>query len=210
MATAAGTSALATSALTALGRGRALAQILAEPLHRRPQLWNFVVGGVLGAVGDTTAQLIAKEDRRHSKEGHTGDEHGHPSSGTRTTSMAVWGAALGWGFPFWYAYLDRTFKNVTTRLLVHQGLVSPICNCAFLAYVEFVRDPNMALSRIPQRIEEDGLYLTCRALPFWLTVNAVNFRLIPPVYRSTLMSSAGCAWTVFMSFIAHREVTKTG
>eukprot|EP00448_Togula_jolla_P040029 CAMPEP_0170622108 /NCGR_PEP_ID=MMETSP0224-20130122/28951_1 /TAXON_ID=285029 /ORGANISM="Togula jolla, Strain CCCM 725" /LENGTH=193 /DNA_ID=CAMNT_0010948397 /DNA_START=74 /DNA_END=652 /DNA_ORIENTATION=- len=193
MATAAGTSAVAT-ALTALGGGRSLAQILAEPLHRRPQLWSFIVGGVLGAVGDTTAQLMAKEDKYHLNQGHLEERLSHPSSSTRTSSMALWGASLGFGFPFWYAYLDRTFRNVTTRLLVHQGFMSPICNCAFLAYVELVRDPATAFSRIPQRIEADGLYLTCRALPFWLTVNAVTFRLVPLMYRSVTMSSAGCVW----------------
>jgi len=133
-----------------------------------------------------------------------------PSDTIRLASMLGWGGFLGLFFPWWYRYLELWFDRFAVRLVVHQGIVSPVFNFVFLCYCEATKSLLDLLSRMRQRVQSDWLYLTCRSFPFWICMNGLNFWIVPMAWRALTMNSLNCGWTVFLSWVGHRELAYDG
>mmetsp|Transcript_5634 Transcript_5634/g.18198 ORF Transcript_5634/g.18198 Transcript_5634/m.18198 type:complete len:196 (+) Transcript_5634:74-661(+) len=179
-------------------------------LARRPVLSNAAAGGALAGVADAAAQFAEHGSgagaSSSSTKASTGGKAGMQPL-ERWISMVVWGGATGLVYPPLYRRLDRWFSGLVPKVCFQQFCVSPIYNSVFLGYIESVQGPvGTAWPRICRRIESDLLHVLQRSLPFWMSVNAFNFHLVPLSLRSVTMNSINCLWTMYLSWLVHRKL----
>ncbi|XP_011405251.1 PREDICTED: mpv17-like protein 2 [Amphimedon queenslandica] len=138
-------------------------------------------------------------------EGNTTDWH-------RTGRMGVLGCCLGPLDHFWYTALDRLLPAITAgtvarKVLLDQLIMAPICCSLFY----------LGMSAMEGRSRKDCFNeLQVKFWPtykvdwqVWPAAQILNFYLIPPHFRVAYVASITFLWTVYLSYMKHKKMSKT-
>lgn len=168
-------------------------------LKERPLRTQMIFASVVALAGDTVAQNAVEGKRLFSDQDHV-----------RTFRMAcfstfVW-TPLGYK---WFLFASRvwpkaTLANVAKKTSIDQLVIIPITLSLFLCTNEALQGSSVA--KIKRRIESDYQTILVKNWQVWAPVQFFNFYLIPVAYQVIFVRVIGFFWTIFMSFISHKEI----
>lgn len=172
-------------------------------LAANPTRTNCATAAVLAVCADRFAQrLTSKEwDAR------------------RSGAIAFWGAGVsGYALSKWLALLARWFPQAATsdaqlaaKVFVNQLVCSPGMNAGFFFFVVLTRDaPFLRMSQRNRRdlalkLRADLPATMARSCAFWVCVQTLNFRYLPPRYAVFVSNIAFLLWNTYLSLIGHRK-----
>lgn len=156
-------------------------------VSRHPFATQCLVSGVMTGLGDAIAQTFFNEDK--------------PYSIPRTLKFSLIGACyFGPVCTFWMRKLDAIYgpSKPVQKLLTDQILASPIITGGFLVVFGMVNGKTVTESF--EFLKSELLPVMMRGWPFWGTVQAVNFALVPLNYRVLVIQAAAVVWNTFLSW----------
>mmetsp|Transcript_19710 Transcript_19710/g.19811 ORF Transcript_19710/g.19811 Transcript_19710/m.19811 type:complete len:240 (+) Transcript_19710:243-962(+) len=181
-------------------------------------LTNVGTASVLTAFSDGIAQKFERESKKP-----LSNDSLSKHSFYRTFCMSLYGGLVFGGFmQYWYMILDYIIPkdNITMSLIAMKVLINQICistpqNCLFFAYVIFTREFKSSiddkLAMLQNKIKKDLLPMIRNAGLFWGTIQSFNFSFMSrhyPQYQILYTNIAFTFWSVFLSYMGYRKVSK--
>ena len=191
----------------ALDGVRAAFRWYSERMASSPFVTNAVTAGVLGCIADVSAQAISR-----------GDGEKFTVDVRRMLTTASFNVALS---PFargWFMLLDRFFpgvmlRNVLSKIIVNQSIFSTLANTIFFSWTIALRDQPATLGEFKERVGDklsaDLAMTQARAWAAWPAFNYICFTMCPLHLRVVMMNAGAVAWTVVLSYTAHRGCNNT-
>ena len=171
----------------------------------------MIFASVVALAGDTVAQNVVEGKRLFNDQDHV-----------RTVRMACFSTFV-WtplGYKWYYLFIDffttsrflfasrfwpkATLANVVKKTSIDQLVIIPITLTLFLCTNEALQGSSVA--KIKKRIESDYQTILVKNWQVWGPVQFFNFYLIPVAYQVIFVRVIGFFWTIFMSFISHKEI----
>ncbi|XP_022904673.1 mpv17-like protein [Onthophagus taurus] len=109
----------------------------------------------------------------------------------------------------WYRWLDKTYastapKIVLRKMLMDQFLFTPLLYAIFYTSMSILECQENLFEELIHKFPKT---FTVSCL-FWLPVQALNFSLVPPLYRVIYMGIASFAWVTILCYIKSETVEK--
>ena len=144
-------------------------------------------------------------------------DEGRPWDVPRTLWIAVWGSAIsGLMLQHWFTFLSWLFPMAVTnnahlagKVFVNQLVMSPGLNAGFFTFVIFTRDaPVLRMPRhkriaLASKLRVDLPKTILRSCCFWVCVQPLNFRFLPPRWAVVVSNVAFLVWNTYLSTIGH-------
>lgn len=208
-----------------LGRGRRRHYFVTPPFRtakklfeRYPVIMNTLSYGSLYASADLcqqTMQHYYKKSLISKSNGTVGNvkNSDHPKQVLKYDMksmklMTAWGTVvIAPLFTYWYKWLENRFppcsitgptKSILKKTLIDQFLFTPPLLCLFFALMAAAEIPtwenvkNEITTKLPKVYVAD----CC----FWIPVQALNFRYVPPTWRVLYIGLMTFVWTNFLCF----------
>eukprot|EP00992_Anisonema_acinus_P006022 TRINITY_DN19672_c0_g1_i1.p1 TRINITY_DN19672_c0_g1~~TRINITY_DN19672_c0_g1_i1.p1 ORF type:complete len:203 (-),score=48.49 TRINITY_DN19672_c0_g1_i1:123-674(-) len=131
----------------------------------------------------------------------------------RALRMTVWGGLLfAPALHRWFSFIDkripgRTARDVLMKTTCDQLAFGPSINAGLITYNVLARGgtPSDAFNRLRDDLPRVLSMQYC----YWPAVHLINFRLIPPVWRSTYVQTMFFPWSIFLTWFNNRKVANT-
>lgn len=182
----------------------ALFERYCRALERRPIFTKSITAALLNFFADLTAQYF--EARKHPSDTPPGWQR------RRTLSFAVIGLCfVGPGLHGWFSFLERAFPpsrlSLVGKLLIDQTLGAAAFNGVLLVMLYWLEHGG--------KFQDAWQSMKHRLPPtmignwkVWPAAQLVNFAFVPPAFRVLYVNSVSFFWTIYLSEIAHRTITK--
>jgi hypothetical protein len=130
----------------------------------------------------------------------------------RTLSFAIIGLCfVGPGLHGWFAFLERAFPptrwSLFAKLIIDQTIGAAAFNATLLVLLYWLEHGG--------KFEHAWQAMKHRLPPtmignwkVWPAAQLVNFAFVPPAFRVLYVNSIAFFWTIYLSEIAHRTMTK--
>lgn len=186
-------------------------------LRSRPMLTNMLTASALSVVSDAFAQAMERRKARSVKNDQLTSEPPPQHSFYRSSTMAVYGAAVfGWFVSHWFRWLNgvfplegMTFQRLLTKIFVNQFFMSPFLNALFFSWVVFTRDYKSSFTEkrntLSNKLAKDLLPTIQRSCIYWSFVHLINFSVIPYKYQLIYTNLGFLFWTIYLSFVGYRQ-----
>ncbi|KAK4533515.1 hypothetical protein CCYA_CCYA17G4397 [Cyanidiococcus yangmingshanensis] len=173
-------------------------------LERYPIRTKALTAAFLNFFADLTAQYF--ERRKHPSEAAEGWQL------RRTLSFAIIGLCfVGPGLHGWFSFLERAFPptrwSLFAKLAIDQTLGATAFNGILLVLLywlehggQFIYAWQSMKHRLPPTMIGNW--------KVWPAAQLVNFAFVPPAFRVLYVNSIAFFWTIYLSEIAHRSITK--
>ncbi|KAJ1798023.1 hypothetical protein LPJ59_002769 [Coemansia sp. RSA 2399] len=179
--------------------------------ERQPLLTLAVTNGTLGGVGDLLAQFI---EYRNSK-----TTNRFSWNYKRTLRFVAWGAVCAPVFHKWYLFLNNRFPlptmketgkrayvtAVAQRVATDQGIYAPLGIAAFFIAMNYMEGKDWASART--RLSNYYWPTLAANYAVWPAVQAVNFGIVPTIYRVPFSSIVSIFWNAYISWANAQSAT---
>ncbi|XP_030745838.1 mpv17-like protein isoform X2 [Sitophilus oryzae] len=156
-------------------------------LEKRPVLGNCIVYGTLCVAAETSQQTINKKFL---------EKPSKPLDTATIGRYAIYGTSIGGPLvSLWYKFLDKKLpgtavKTIVKKMLVDQFIFTPQLLVVFYISMSILERKDDLLAECKEKF---GHTFLANCL-FWLPAQAVNFSVIPSVYRVTYIGACSFAW----------------
>lgn len=173
-------------------------------LQKRPLLVNMATASVLAGTGDMLAQKVEKYAGIQS---HGKTRYNY----TRTGRMMIWGLMSGGMCGVWYPWLGSTAhgmklsvnRELIFKLGFDQIMFQPVCLNCFFAVTSILEGKTIEETKI--RLQNKVFTSWMMAVPFWSSIQAINFKMVPVQYQSLVVYGGSLLFNSAMSVIAHAQ-----
>ncbi|KAJ2841207.1 hypothetical protein J3B02_005999, partial [Coemansia erecta] len=166
----------------------------------RPLTTLTATNGALGGLGDILAQTI---------EAHNEHRRFHWDI-KRTLRFVAWGSICAPLFHKWYLFLNRTFPmaqhqtkggfitSLAKRVATDQLVYAPLGIAGFFVAMNFMEGRGWQSAK--GRLKEYYWPTLTANYAVWPAVQAVNFGVVPVLYRVPFSSAVSVFWNAFISW----------
>lgn len=127
---------------------------------------------------------------------------------TRLRNMATIGIVYyGPVYYYYYGWLDRRLPGKNPRTILIKLFIDQVIYTIpslFMFYLIIGKLERKSMPEIKEELRLKYIPTYITATLFWPAAQAVNFALVPPVYRILYISGASFVWLVFLSYIKNR------
>ncbi|XP_076274387.1 mpv17-like protein [Rhynchophorus ferrugineus] len=169
-------------------------------LEKYPTLGNSIVYGTLCVAAETSQQSINNllDSPKKSLDIETITRYGIYGTGIGGPILAIW-----------YRFLDKklvgtTVKIVSKKMLIDQFLFTPQLLVIFYVSMSILERKDDLLAECKSKF---GHTFLANCL-FWLPVQAVNFSLVPSVYRVTYIGTCSFAWINILCWFKRQNINE--
>ena len=166
-------------------------RIYSSYVAKHPYLTQCATAGCLTAVGDCLAQNLFSNEKYDIK---------------RTLKFAAIGTFyFGPICTGWLRFLSSKLEHKPLVMVaVDQALAAPVITVGFLAI--FTKINGMSNEEAFSTIKNEFWGIQSKAWPFWISVQAINFKFMPLAYRVLFIQVASIFWNTYLSWKASSAV----
>lgn len=168
-----------------------LLRIYIKSVEKHPYLTQCTTAGALTALGDCFAQHLFSTDKYDY---------------TRTLKFAAIGTFyFGPICTGWLRFLSSKLEHKPMAMMaVDQVLAAPLITVGFLAI--FTKMNGLNNFESIETIKNEFWGIQTKSWPFWMSVQAINFRFMPLAYRVLFIQVASILWNTYLSWKASSAV----
>ncbi|CAH0546468.1 unnamed protein product [Brassicogethes aeneus] len=168
--------------------------LLKSCLNKYPVVSNSVIYGSLCVAAEFTQQTVTKKVLPETSQPYDAETIGRYS---------IYGTAIaGPILAVWYRFLDQKISGTTVKIVAKKMIVDQFTFTPTLLVIFFVSMSIMERKPdIFQECREKMVSTFKTSCMFWLPCQAVNFMLVPPVFRVTYIGTCSFAWVNILCWI---------
>ncbi|XP_048526557.1 palmitoyl-protein thioesterase 1 isoform X1 [Dendroctonus ponderosae] len=171
-------------------------------LEKHPIIGNSVVYGTLCVAAEASQQTINKKIL---------NKPSQPLDLETIGRYGIYGTGIGGPLlAVWYRYLDKklpgaTAKVVVKKMLIDQFLFTPQLLVIFYVTMSILEHKEDLLAECKSKFAHTFL-ANCL---FWLPGQAINFSLVPSIYRVTYVGTCSFAWISILCWLKRQDVASS-
>ncbi|XP_077865948.1 mpv17-like protein [Saccoglossus kowalevskii] len=126
----------------------------------------------------------------------------------RIIRFGIWGGCFNGPFNYrWYKFLDAILpgaavKTVVTKVFLEKFTATPTILYSFYVVMSILERKDDIFTEANQKIIPTYL----ASWGFWAPAQAINFYLVPPVYRVVYVGTVAFIWANFLCFMKRQAI----